>query len=401
MSSPPCVILIDDRDATHLIPKSCASDHIAPDDVSAAHGGEHAPPRRDLAAAVRRADLMLIDQELELTDELSLAPLDGASIVGVFRSWARKHGSTLPPLVIFTANPNAYEREVPAVGLDAPLAGSFVGSEHRLAPILDVEWLLFKDDPHVGAKVESLAFGYAQTREVVGENGTSLPELSELLKVPQNLPWTNVAAEQLRRARPPVSQAGDVHREAVSRGPAHTVRWLLHRALPFAGLFLSELFVAWSLNVTPSSFKAFLRDQRSRDTSLFIALSQAQYRGPLDTLFDTRWWRAGVDAANDMLLQLADRAGGLRAALDEAAGKGILEPAPTRDSVVVYDDNFVPTDIVSIEEAVELNVPGWPAEVMPPWARTEEVRRDPLMAALVDDSAFATRLPDGTIGGHD
>lgn len=388
MNEPSRVVLFDDNDdAEYLIPNSFRLERFAPEDISRSGKPGLDEKRTAFGEAVRLADLVLVDQELQLPDDLSDAVVDGASMIGILRSWARKHKAELPPLVILTNNDLAFQSEVPAIGLEAPLGDSFVGCEHRLAPALDVEWLL-KKEPAAKVKIELLVEACRRTREVVGNDGTSLDELNELLAIPSVELWAQVAVEHVRRARPPLNQVGTSHREPASRGSTLVVRWLLHRAIPFAGMLLSDVHVAWTLNVTLESLRAYLSG--AEEGQLRERLNKALYSGLLSGMASRRWWRAGVDDINRQLMDASERLGAFQAALDEMAGSGVLRAAPTRDSVVAYDERFTPTEVVPIEEAVELQVPGWPAEAMAPWAKLSEVRVDPLLASLADDDRTAT-----------
>lgn len=46
--------------------------------------------------------------------------------------------------------------------------------------------------------------------------------------------------------------------------------------------------------------------------------------------------------------------------------------------------DFVGSQIVSIEEAIQVHPPGWPAEAIEPWMLRAEVRSDPILKAMAD-----------------
>lgn len=372
MSAEISVVLIDNEDATGLVPPTCTVSWFTPDALAT----------EAVEQAIRASDLLLVDHELNLPEVLGPSVLDGASMVGVLRSWARRKAMSLPPLVLITNDDEAFSGEVPAVGPDVALEGSFVGAEHRVAPVLDAEWMLFKQDRNVRTKIGSLAADFHQIRNTVGEDGISFDEICTLLALPPDAAWRPAALEQLRRARPPVSQTPE-HRDGGARGPALLVRWLLHHALSFPGIFLGEVFVAWSLNVTLASFRAFLEDAAAADTDLRRRLDAARYRGRLSGVIDSRWWRPAVDDIVLGIVKTADELGGFPAALDRLAGPERLKPG-IRDSVVVYDYRFLPAEIAPIEKAIELHVPNWPAEAMAPFALVDEVERDPVLRVLAD-----------------
>jgi hypothetical protein len=77
------------------------------------------------------------------------------------------------------------------------------------------------------------------------------------------------------------------------RGASYTVRWLCHRALPFPGLFLSDLYAAWALGISLDEFRAVVDSEAKTDW--LSALEDAEYYGPLNEFVGRRWWRAGID----------------------------------------------------------------------------------------------------------
>src|SRR5262249_5887676 len=149
-------------------------------------------------------------------DTLSIETKDGAGFVSHLRSWARRNEIGLPPIVIFTNKSEAFANELPAVGAALPV-GDFRGREHRIGPALDVEWLLFKNDNGVSSKIAALTDGYVLIRRLVGEDGASIQEITETLSLRQDVEWYSRAADDLRRARPPVTE-----KETGSRGPRDT-----------------------------------------------------------------------------------------------------------------------------------------------------------------------------------
>jgi CheY-like chemotaxis protein len=94
-----------------------------------------------IEGVIKKSDLILIDEQLNAGSGVWLKATEGASFVGHFRSRARKDQTVLPPIVLITAHEEAYASEIPAVGQQLPLQGSFLNREHRLAPALDLEWV--------------------------------------------------------------------------------------------------------------------------------------------------------------------------------------------------------------------------------------------------------------------
>ena len=124
MTDNPRILLINDEASPALLPSDSEPLLLRPDEPDFGLKFE---------AFLGRADLILIDHVLELPAELSLTASDGASLVGVFRSWARQQTARLPPLAIYTSHYEAFAKELPAVGPPVPIGGSFIGREARLA----------------------------------------------------------------------------------------------------------------------------------------------------------------------------------------------------------------------------------------------------------------------------
>lgn len=329
-------------------------------------------------------EVILIDQNLGLEPPLSLTASDGTSLVGHFRSWARRHHVQVPPLVITTSNAEAFANEVPVVGPPLPLRGTFAGREHRLAPTLDVEWLLAKSDSDLTVKISSLAAAW----RCLGGTGSGVDWLREPLGLTETgsagtPAWYGLIDETLREARAPVLDEGAA--PASLAGPI--LRWLLHRALPYPGLFVSDVYAAWSLGVTKDS----LVQHASQNATTNDPLMACRYRGILASLFPRRWWSVGINTfvwELDQELSGADVRGSSRQVLldKKVNGKNLVD-RPTAGTIVVCDVDLQETGEVDIADAVELRPPGWPIEAIPPWADAREAKNDPILRSMAVTSA--------------
>jgi hypothetical protein len=383
MNTPLQLLLIDDKPQ---------EDAFLPGDVKVIKldPGEEGFLSKDLSESAKGCDLILIDQDLQLNAGLSFTASDGASLVGHFRSWARKERQTLPPLVLVTNYDEAFAREVPSIGPPLPINGSFVGREHRLAPRLDVEWMLYKPSETTPQRILDLARANREAIVATGTDGLSLAEIMQFLAYPSTTAWSDRVSAALRSARPPVSEEtpgtqiekSPARESTVPSGPALLIRWLLHEALPFPGLFLSDLYAAWTLGVTPESFAALAT--KESDTDWTRELQRARYNGPLAAFATRRWWTPGLNELSWRVRQAAEETGDLQKAFDQLAGEGELHPSPIRDAVVVWSDDLVEEDVAPIDEAVQIHLPGWPAEAFEPWMKRTEVAKDEVMASFVD-----------------
>lgn len=373
MTNAPKVLLIDDDEASiALLPSGSDSRILHPNDGGF---GTH------LEQELQTADLVLLDHNLALSGELSLMASDGASFVGHLRSWARKRRVTLPPLVIFTSEYDAFSQEVPSVGPAVPLGGSFEGHEARLAPTLDVEWLIAKDPVNSGQQISALARACIALRKIAENDRASLSEIQRFLAPPAEAPWETIAAEHITRARAPVGEPESTHHDG-TRGVTPVLRWLLHRALPYPGLFISDLHAAWTLGIEPASLPKIV--ERAANSNWTRELAGCIYTGPASELFSRRWWAAGVDFAAWQLRQESESMqSSPRAALTKLAGPD-LDPAEGSEKVVVVDTDFNEQGFAPIEEAMQLHPPGWPAAAAEPWMRRDMILAEPLMQSMLD-----------------
>jgi hypothetical protein len=370
----PLIVALDDEEETVLphIPAEFRL-KVVPLDHNAIENAE---------THFRTASLILLDQEISPNpNALSLEVRDGSGFVAPLRSWARRNNVNLAPVVIFTNRPGAFDNEVPAVGAALPL-GHFQGREHRIAPTIDVEWILLKSDPDVTKKISALTRGYQFIQRQTHHNGLSLDEISRSLRLSMSIGWADRAFEDLRRSRPPVNEKAS-SAEDPFRGPSQLVRWLCHHALPYPGLFLSDLYAAWALGIDLPCIEALATSEPS--TSWLAGIRSAMYDGALAGLFPRRWWRAGIDFSVSLLDEAAASTQSLGTAFAQLApGISTTKMLPSSTRVVVWNQDFAEKDIVSIEDAVQLHPPGWPAEAIEPWMLKADIRGDPILEAMVD-----------------
>lgn len=365
----PCILLIDDEPQTASFGTDANLITLQPEDANFS---------ADLVAAIPQADLILLDHNLHLGQDLTLLALDGASFVGHLRSYARANGLTLPPLVIYTSEDEAFREEVPSVGAAVPIDGSFVGRQARLAPKLDVEWLISKNGEEGATLALALANDARKLREISVDGRMSMEETAEYLQVPEDTPWRQVAHSSIARWRPPVSEPGASG--PGPRGVSATLRWLLHQVLPFPGLLLSSEYAAWSIGVEIADFHLAAEGGRGELSNL---LDNARYRGPGQSLYEPRWWAPGIDYASWQLRDLASSCGDRQSALDELAGPG-LSILGTPEKVVVVNSDLEEPQLAELEDAVEINPPGWPSEALQPWMTRDEAQSDPKAQTMVD-----------------
>lgn len=370
-----CILLIDDDPQTTDLEKGASVLALSPADANFGS---------DLEAAIRQADLILLDHNLHLDQQLGLHASDGASLVGHLRSWARAADVPLPPLVLFTSEDAAFADETPTLGAAVPLNGSFIGHEARIAPSLDVEWLISKNLDDTAGTAIGLADDSRSLRQFAGDGRMSLDETAAYLMMPTDTPWTEIAFANIARWRPPISEPGQVKPGA--RGATAILRWLLHQVLPCPGLLVSAQYAAWSLGVEVDGFE---EASRSLESQLGTMLDQARYTGPGHALYPTRWWAAGIDFIGWQLRDQSYELGDLQQALNAMGGLG-LRPLGAPERVVVVNSDLEEAGLATIDEAIEIYPPGWPAEAMKLWMRREEAVNDAAAKTMIDPAELPT-----------
>lgn len=328
-------------------------------------------------------DLILLDQNLGVTPALTTV-FDGSGVASQMRALARKDKVSLPPLVILTSEPDLFEFEIPSVGPERPFGGSFIGREAHLAPTLDVEWLLLKPDfadeaavDLTRGRISDLATSYRSAVTLAGTNGVSMTESAQFLGLDTTQPWGAAATVAIAASLPPISE-DPANDDAPPRAPASLIRWLLHRALPYPGLFMSDLQVSARLGVSVDDLDLLV----GADGPWAAALSTGRYTGPGATLLARRWWTSAVDFAALELFETLEGTGAA-SAFKSLAGV-LIAPLGIDSPVVVSDERFVETAVAPLETAVQVRPPGWPVEAMLPWLTIETAASHPWLRYLVD-----------------
>ena len=371
------IVAIDDDEAELKpnVPEHFELDVVDPNDPKLADR---------LADLIPAASLILLDQKFNSDlSPLSLIAADGASFVSHLRSWSRAERKALPPIVLFTNETDAFRNEVPSVGAPLPLNGSFVGREFQIAPALDVEWIQYKGEDSAKNRIEQIVEASNSAREIIGDDGVSLAEVAKWLSLPERAAWSEKAHEDLRGARPPVTQPG--HDDMVSCGPSQMVRWMCHRALAFPGLLFSDLYAAWALGVSLETFQRFAAAEHQSDW--LNQLSNTEYYGALDTFSGRRWWKSGIDNLAWKLDQETSKVNDRRKALAVLAPNVLFGELHSASShVVVWTPELVESSIAEMEDSVQLHPPGWPAEAFEPWVSRDELKNDEVLQAMAEQA---------------
>ena len=203
-----------------------------------------------LIKVLRGIHVVLMDYDLHEEDSTSSAPIDGIELLERFRAAIRalqKGGNSIPLLTIYTGK---YDKLVEE--FDCPSA------PYLVARRANVDWVFAKGSTPKGSTPKgSTPEGTKLTTSRLnamlsaferdfGQPGTDVEDLLfSFLALPRDLPWTDLAKEQVRDARPPIQTM----RSGVDR--ATLMRWLLQVALPIPGCFVSLEWAAVRLHISP------------------------------------------------------------------------------------------------------------------------------------------------------
>jgi hypothetical protein len=161
------------------------------------------------------------------------------------------------------------------------------------------------------------------------------------------------------------------------------MRWLLQVALPFPGCFVDLHSVAVRLRIPPKDLCDALSINRGSDLAAF--LDQARYQGPLACFFPTRFWKAGIDYVVWKMTEGRSPANpAVRRAISDAIGDDLPSLDVADPVLVVSPETFERTgEVVSIDEAVQIQTDLWPPTVEPPWVRIADVENDRRLRAMI------------------
>ncbi|MFI8524883.1 hypothetical protein ACIGB8_10570 [Promicromonospora sukumoe] len=258
-----------------------------------------------------------------------------------------------------------------AAGLPEPHQEPLTAAQH------DLEWVFrFNEGAstnlprmiELARAARSLINGPAKFGDDSGAGWLELPESD----------WESTAAAQIDDCRPPA------HDLSFSTRGRSYLRWMTQRILPYPTFLLDALYASNLLGISRDSFVE-LADSES------LSRLGAQYVGPLsDTFAGPRWWRAGLqqfllDCGSSQWEPTPVRAEAVRnyTGLD-------LTSLESQQAVITYSyGGFVTSSDASAEDAVRIQIDGWPVYADDPWALLSDVGEDVDLRRLVafDDRA--------------
>jgi hypothetical protein len=314
------------------------------------------------------ADVIAVDQYFDWDavphpGEVAFWPRDGLAMSAVLESHLRDRGNRAA-LVLRTGQLDTLAAKLPK---DARIP--------LLAAQRGLDWILTKDDSNEAAKLASLAAanaGLAPFRQ----GDVSWEEGSDWLGLSQSA-WREVALAEVQVCRPPE------HAVASYTTGTAWLRWFAHRILPFPTFLASDMRAATVMRVDLEQFAALVDDASS---PLGERIRAIRYTGHLHDLLGRRWWRAGLDAFVDEILEQSPDGGAGWGSL--SAGYSAIHGASVRmltleNPVVTINSDYADIGVEEVDACVRLAPDLWPIFADDAWALREDAMDDDELGAMV------------------
>jgi hypothetical protein len=243
-----------------------------PDDVTLEH--------------LRRASLVLVDFKLSQwpgranAGPIACQPANGLALLSVLQEHA---------LVVDAAKPRAFALYTSVIG---DVARGLPHLPQLVARANNLEWVFEKTSPNrsvqdIGRSVGELASAIAHLPpKWPGAADEAARVLQGWLGLSTGAPWFDAAWESVQQCRPPI------HNFAEHTLGVGTLRWALHKILPYPTFLLDDAHVAARLRVSLESFTV------AADSAPFQRLfGSSRYDGQLKSIQGRRWWRSGIEQA--------------------------------------------------------------------------------------------------------
>ena len=346
------------------------------------------PDELDKDSAVLEAlsgiDVVLMDYDLHEEDTVSSAPIDGIELLERFRAAIRtlkQAGSSIALLTIYTGKYDKLVQE-----LNCPSA------PYLVARRANVDWVFAKGSAPEGTKLTTSRLNAMLSAFECdfGHHGTDVENLLfSFLGLPRDLPWTDLAKEKVRDARPPI--------QTMQRGidRATLMRWLLQVALPIPGCFVSLEWAAVRLRISPEELANAVK--KNAESNFSKSLDECRYIGALADFYPVRYWKAGIDHLIWRLTQGRSTSNtDVSKNLKKEIGKRISPLNEEAPVLLVSPYTFEQTgEIADMKDAVQIQPDLWPEGVEFPWIEISKVKNDRELRTIVV-SEDRERLPKGS-----
>lgn len=319
-----------------------------------------------------RADLVLVDARLENWTErdaqssIALQPSTGMALAVLLREHLDlKEKAQLTAFALHTGHLDQIRGRIPAAS--AP---------NVVARLNNLEWVFSKTETRRFEKMLILANAVrALPSEWPECEEESKAKLQSLLAMSEDETWFDRCWREVQDSHPPM------HELRTKGHGLMSLRWLLHRVLPYPCFLSEEHWVAARLQIPLNELNEVLRD----DNQLKKELELMRYSGILAEFLGPRWWRGALeDFVWSIVDGQADGALALRNGLEEKAKRSFttIEAFPP---VVCLGSDFQPSgQFCTPMKAVRLRPDHWPAYADIAWIAMATVREHPDLASMVD-----------------
>ena len=188
-----------------------------------------------------------MDYELRNPKDTSSVPIDGIELLARFSAEIRrqqKQGNQTPLLTVYTGK---YSKMIEDFGSES-------SAPHLVAKQADVDWVFEKGKSQtkgtkltksrLNAMISGFEFNFKHYGNDVDDR------LFGFLKLPKELPWIDLAKEQVHETRPPKQTITNINHSTT------LMRWLLQVALPIHGCFVD---LPWGRYETTLAAKQTIR----------------------------------------------------------------------------------------------------------------------------------------------
>jgi hypothetical protein len=323
-------------------------------------------------ASLKKASLILVDFKIEAWAEranapaLTLRPPNGLAVITTLQESAQE------------LDPRQARAYALFTSVIQDVARELVRQPNIVARAHNLEWLFEKQGS--GNNITDRARRVAELACAVqslpsnwpGEDGAAATKaLHSWLALPEDEPWAEAAAREIRTCRPPIHDFAE-HTHGIG-----VVRWALHRILPYPTFLLDEAHLAARLRVSINSLRAVA------ETKEFLDLfGKARYAGQLATFMGRRWWRTGVE--NAIFLQTPSAPGSLEALREVLSKIPAIELLQTPRLFPVLGAQFKTKDELADENSVvEVRPDDWPPFADEAWALRADLDDVPELKAVV------------------
>jgi hypothetical protein len=366
VSASPFVLFIDDSDQELWVHQMSALG------VEAAY--RH--PQDLTFADLGRATLILVDEFLEdwpqraaREDQPAEFVRDGIGLAALLRSHLDGRGASgasaqTPSRTAIALRTGDLDRL--AGGIPMALRPIAVAARH------DLEWV-FEKNRASPEQFLDLAVAAADLPRLW--DPADLTEQVRWLGLSEDNAWYGRAVAQIERCRPPWSQL------ATADAGRPWLGWFLQRILPYSTFLVDDARAAALLGLKVESFALVA----SETNPLAERLHSVRYAGHLSDIAGRRWWRAGLQALSEELVEMGadDTSRSLAAAAASIAGED-LDSLNCDDPVFIIDDQYqVSPQPISAQDAVRLQPDGWPVYADPAWLDATDTDPDSPLRALV------------------